>query len=58
MHTLILLSVAVAFFTVAMFVLYIAFIPPDVASRRLPGRGQLDNGQEGEDERWQTDADF
>jgi hypothetical protein len=33
MHTLILLSLAVAFFTVAIFVLYIAFIPPDVASR-------------------------
>ncbi|HUS23189.1 MAG TPA: HTTM domain-containing protein [Aeromicrobium sp.] len=38
MHTFILLSLAVAFFTVAMFVLYIAFIPPDVASRRVSSR--------------------
>lgn len=30
MHTLILMSLAVAFFTVAIFVLYIAFLPPDV----------------------------
>jgi hypothetical protein len=35
MHTVILLNLAVAFFTVAIFVLYIAFIPPEVASRRL-----------------------
>jgi vitamin K-dependent gamma-carboxylase-like protein len=58
MHTLILLSLAVSFFTVAMFVLYIAFIPPNVASRRVPGRGQLDNDQEGEDEPWQMDSAF
>jgi hypothetical protein len=47
MHTLILLSLAVAFFTVAMFVLYIAFIPPHVVSRWIPGRGQLDDDPEG-----------
>ena len=40
MHTLILLSLAVAFFTVAMFVLYIAFLPPE-ALRHAPCRGQL-----------------
>ncbi len=45
MHTMILLGLAVAFFTVAMFVLYIAFIPPDVASRRMPGSRQLDDDQ-------------
>ena len=51
MHTLILLSIAVAFFTVAMFVLYIAFIPPDVARRLTPGRAQLDDGRVGADAR-------
>lgn len=41
MHILILLNLAVAFFTVAIFVLYVAFIPPDVAARRIPSRGQF-----------------
>lgn len=50
MHTLVLLNLAVAFFTVAIFVLYVAFIPPDVASRRMPGRAQLDGGRKGEGE--------
>jgi len=47
MHTLILLSLAVAFFTVAIFVLYIAFIPPHVVSRWIPSRGQLDDDPDG-----------
>ncbi|MDT5017902.1 MAG: hypothetical protein QOD39_4062 [Mycobacterium sp.] len=37
MHTGIMVTMAVGFFTPAMFVLYIAFIPPDTA-RRLVGR--------------------
>ena len=48
MHTVIMVTIAVGFFTLAMFVLYLAFVPPDVVQRfpcgvqrlamRLPGR--------------------
>ena len=36
MHTIIMCTIAVGFFTLAMFVLYLAFIPPE-AVQRLPG---------------------
>lgn len=32
-HTLIMVTIAVGFFTVAMFVLYLAFVPPDIVER-------------------------
>jgi hypothetical protein len=35
MHTLIMITIAVGFFTLAMFVLYLAFIPPEIV-QRLP----------------------
>lgn len=41
MHTLILLSLAVAFFTVAMFVLYIAFLPPGMVRAGAQSVGDL-----------------
>jgi hypothetical protein len=36
MHTLIMISITVGFFTLAMFVLYLAFVPPETV-QRLPG---------------------
>jgi hypothetical protein len=37
MHTVIMATIAVGFFTLAMFVLYLAFVPPEVLSRgRVP----------------------
>lgn len=36
MHTLVMVTITVGFFTLAMFVLYLAFVPPDVL-QRFPG---------------------
>jgi hypothetical protein len=33
MHTMIMITIAVGFFTVAVFVLYLAFVPPDIVER-------------------------
>src|ERR1700722_15739253 len=39
MHTVIMITIAVGFFTLAVFVLYLAFVPPDVVER-LPRRAK------------------
>ena len=36
MHTMIMITIAVGFFTLAVFVLYLAFVPPEIV-QRLPG---------------------
>jgi hypothetical protein len=37
LHTIILVTIAVGFFTPAMFLLYLAFVPPDAVRRRIDG---------------------